>query len=171
MNGDRIGALVSDQVYIEIQRFLNREAALLDRREYQAWFGLTTEDVRYLVMAQVSRESQVGGLEFALIDEDAVGLRARVDQISNPKLTHAENPPTLTRRFISSLEVWQGETAGELLARSSILVYRNRPSSDDGFYVGERRDVLRKVDGNLRLARREVRLDQVLLHGPVSTLF
>lgn len=171
MSGERIGAVVSDQVYIEVQRFLNREAALLDCREYQAWFALTTQDVRYVVMAQVSREAQLGGLDFALIDEDTVSLRARVNQISNPKLTHAENPPSLTRRFISSLEAWEGESAGEFVARSSILVYRNRPGSEDGFYVGERRDVLRKVDGSLRLASRELRLDQVLLHGPVSTLF
>jgi 3-phenylpropionate/cinnamic acid dioxygenase small subunit len=171
MSEDRIGAVVSDQVFVEVQRFLNREGALLDRREYRAWFALTTEDVSYVVKAQVSREAPAGGLYFALIDENAVSLRARVDQISNPKLTHAENPPSLTRRFISSLEAWEGENADQIVARSNILVYRNRPGSDEGFYVGERRDVLRKGDSGLRLARREVLLDQVMLQGPVSTLF
>lgn len=171
MSGHSIGPYAEDQIYLKVQRFLNREAMLLDDRRYKDWFALTTDDIHYRVLAQVSRDVLAGELDFAFIDENAVGLRARVDQISTPKLTHAENPPSLTRRFVSGLEVWHGEPADELIARSSILVYRNRPGSEEGVYSGERRDVLRIGDRDLRLARREVKLDHVLLHGPVSTLF
>jgi 3-phenylpropionate/cinnamic acid dioxygenase small subunit len=172
MSGERTDNPVDDRIYVEIQRFLSREAALLDRRQYRDWHALVTEDIRYRVSAQVSRDVQAGMLDYAIIDEDPTGLRARVEQIANPKLTHAENPASLTRRFISSIEASTGNKAGEFLVSSSILVYRNRTSlPEEGFYCGERRDVLRKVDGTLRLASRDVRLDQVLVRGPVSTLF
>jgi len=171
MTLDDSAPAVSNDVYCDVQRFLNNEVILLDCREYQRWFALTTEDIRYLVMAKVVRDVQVGQLDFALIDEDAVNLRARVDQISNPKLTHAENPPTLTRRFVSLLEVRDSKTVGELTVRSNILVYRSRLGEEEGLYSGERQDILRKVDDGFRLVRREVRLDHSLLRGPVSTLF
>jgi hypothetical protein len=59
------------------------------------------------------------------------------------------------------------------LVEANLLVYRNRPNvPDGGLYAGERHDVLRRVDGELRLARRLVRLDQTILFGgPLSTLF
>ena len=48
---------VDGALYIEIQRFLFREAALLDHREYGAWLALTTEDIQYCVTAAVSRDA------------------------------------------------------------------------------------------------------------------
>ena len=59
------------------------------------------------------------------------------------------------------------------MVEANLLVYRNRPNvPDGGLYAGERHDVLRRVDGELRLARRLVRLDQTILYGgPLSTLF
>jgi 3-phenylpropionate/cinnamic acid dioxygenase small subunit len=172
MSGDPTDHPVSDQTYVELQRFLFREAKLLDRRQYLDWHGLMTDDIQYRVTAQVSRDVQAGMLDYAIIDEDAAGLRSRVQQIANPKLTHAENPASLTRRFISGIEASNGHEGDEFLVSSNILIYRNRTSlAEEGFYCGERHDVLRKVGGALRLARRAVRLDQVMVRGPVSTLF
>ena len=77
---------------------------LLDRREYQQWLALLTDDVIYRVFARVTREAQATSLDYAIIDEDATSLKMRVDQISNPRLTRAENPPAFTRRFVSNFE-------------------------------------------------------------------
>jgi 3-phenylpropionate/cinnamic acid dioxygenase small subunit len=171
MTEDNTKNSVSDADFIAIQRFQSHEAALLDQRRFREWHALLTDDVTYRVSAQVVRDSAAGNLEFAFIDEDAVAFKARVDQVSNPKLTHAENPPSLTRRFVSGLQASYGE-AGEFHAKSSILIYRSRPSlHQEGFYVGERRDLIRRTEGGLRIARREVRLDQALLDGAVSILF
>jgi 3-phenylpropionate/cinnamic acid dioxygenase small subunit len=157
--------------YVATQRFLFVEASLLDRRDYRGWLALLTNDVVYRVLAQIHRDADVDPLPYAIIDEGASRLKARVEQILNPKLTHAENPPTLTRRFVSNVLVSQCETAGEYIATSNILVYRTRPDLTEGaLYAGERTDTLRRVDGALRIARREVRLDQSMLHGSMSTL-
>jgi 3-phenylpropionate/cinnamic acid dioxygenase small subunit len=171
MSDESSADCVNDHTFVMIQRFLNRESALLDRGEYLNWYKLAADDMQYVVTAQVARESQLGKLHYAIIDDNAADLKARVDQISNPKLTHAENPPTLTRRFISGVEAWNGKSEAEFIVNSSILVYHARPDEPGGVYSGARRDLLRKVGGSLQISRREVSLDHVLLRGPVSTLF
>ena len=163
---------VDGGLYVEIQRFLFREATLLDRREYSAWLGLTTDDIQYRVTAAVARDAGTKAVDYSIVDENRVGLKSRVDQISNPRLTRAENPPSMTRRFISNIEAYHGETPGEFSVSSYLLAYRNRPSAPEGgFYVAERQDVLRKVGSDWALARREVRLDHTMIFdGSLSTL-
>jgi PAH dioxygenase small subunit len=163
---------VDIESYFAIQQFLFFEAGLLDRRDYGNWLTLLTDDVSYRVLAYVNREADVGPLAYALIDEPASRLKARVEQVLNAKLTHAENPPTLTRRFISNIVAAAGERAGEYVVSSNLLVYRTRPGLSEGaLYAGERTDILRHMEGGLRIARREVRLDQSVLQGSISTLF
>lgn len=163
---------VDDSTYLAIQRFLFRETALLDRHDYGGWLALTTDDIRYRVCAKVAREADADSIDYAIIDEDLVGLKSRIDQISNPKLTRAENPASLTRRVLSNIEAYEGGSADELLASSYLLAFRSRPSSSaGGFYVAERRDVVRKTAGGWRLAKRDVHLDHVMLFdGALSTL-
>ena len=163
---------VGIEAYFAIQRFLFVEAGLLDRRDYHSWLALLTDDVAYRVLAYVNRDADVGPLAYAIIDEPASRLKARVEQILNAKLTHAENPPTLTRRFVSNVLAAAGEREGEYIVTSNLIVYRTRPNISEGaLHAGERIDILRRVDGALRIARREVRLDQSVLHGSISTLF
>jgi PAH dioxygenase small subunit len=163
----------SAEAYGVVQHFVYREAALLDRREYREWLRLLTDDISYRVVAQTTRDAADAGLEYAIIDEDANGLKLRVEQIATPRLTHAENPPSLTRRFVSNLMVSIATDPNEFVVEANLLIYRNRSGvPDGGFYAGERHDIVRRVDGELRLARRLVRLDQTVLYGgPVSTLF
>jgi 3-phenylpropionate/cinnamic acid dioxygenase small subunit len=163
---------VGDDVYVSVQRFFSREADCLDRRAYQDWFKLWTDDLQYQVTAQLNQDAAAGAKDYAIIDDDAEGLKARIDQISTPKLTHAENPPSLARRFFSGLDVRQGGGPDEYVASANVLVYRTRPEMPQGgFYVGTRHDVLRRVNGEWRLARRSVRLDQAIMYGGVSTIF
>lgn len=163
---------VAGDIYIEIQRFLYREAALLDSRDYVTWLGWTAEDIRYSVRAAVARDAGAKSVDYAIIDEDKEGLKSRIDQISNPKLTRAENPPSMTRRVISNVEAYHSDIPGECLAYSYLLAYRSRQSiPEGGFYVAQRQDVLRKSGSDWRLARRAVMLDQIMLFdGALSTL-
>lgn len=158
--------------YVEIQRFLFREAYLLDKHDYGAWLALTTPDIHYCIKAAVARDAGASRVDYAIVDEDAVALKARIDQISNPRLTRAENPPSMTRRVVSNIEAYRSEAAEEFVVRSYLLAYRSRPSAPEGgYYVAEREDLLRSIDGEYRLARRLVRLDHtVLFDGSLSTL-
>jgi len=163
---------VDNGLFVEIQRFLFREAALLDRREYGAWLTLLTDDMNYRVTAAVARDAAASAVDYAIIDEDMVGLKSRVDQISNPRLTRAENPPSMTRRVVSNVEAHHAERQNEFSVVSYLLAYRSRPSAPEGsFYVAVRHDVMRRSHADWRIARRDVHLDHIMLFdGALSTL-
>src|SRR4051794_26508291 len=128
---------VSDEIYLSAYRFLSVEADLLDRRAYQQWLSLLTDDIHYRVAAQHSQDAASPIKEYAIIDEDASALRARVEQIASPKLTHAENPPSFARRFFSTVSVEYGRQPDEFVARASVMIFRTKPDmTDGGLYAG-----------------------------------
>jgi phthalate 3,4-dioxygenase subunit beta len=163
---------VDDGLFIEIQRFLYREAALLDRRQYQTWLSLLTDDVHYRVTAAVARDAGASALDYAIIDEQMTGLKSRIDQISNPRLTRAENPPSMMRRVVSNIEAHHADRPSEFSVESYLLAYRSRPGAPEGgFYVAVRHDTLRRSNTDWRLARRTVHLDHLMLFdGALSGL-
>jgi 3-phenylpropionate/cinnamic acid dioxygenase small subunit len=165
-------AVSADEHHL-VQQFAFQEAALLDRRRFVDWLTLLTEDIVYRVSVQSIRDNATGNLKVPIIEEDFTQLKLRLDQIGTPRLTHAENPATLTRRFVTNVQVARAANPAEYVVDASLLVYVNRSGIPDGaVYAGERQDVVRRVDGRLRLARREVSLDHaVMFGGPVSTLF
>jgi phthalate 3,4-dioxygenase subunit beta len=163
---------VDDGLFVEIQRFLYREAGLLDRRQYHAWLSLLTDDVLYRVTAAVARDAGESALDYAIIDEHMTGLKSRIDQISNPRLTRAENPPSMMRRVVSNIEAYHGDGPSEFSVESYLVAYRSRPGAPEGgFYVAGRHDTLRRSDAVWRLARRTVHLDHLMLFdGALSAL-
>ena len=163
---------VDGALFVEIQRFLYREAGLLDRREYAAWLTLLTQDVRYRVSAAVARDADAEPVSYAIIDEGLAGLKSRIDQISNPRLTRAENPRSMTRRFVSNVEACHSAKPDEIDVVSYLLAYRSRPSiPEGGFYVAVRNDTLRRSGSGWQLASRSVNLDQTMIFdGALSTL-
>src|SRR5581483_742568 len=82
-------------------------------------------------------------------DRDSLEMRAlRV----NTEYAWAEEPPSRTRHFVTNVRVSGGERGDELAVRSNLLLYRTRgdvPAYD--ILSAERRDVLRRCDGELRL--------------------
>jgi 3-phenylpropionate/cinnamic acid dioxygenase small subunit len=160
------------EVYVEIQQFLCREADILDDCEYDAWLALMTEDVTYRVTARVIREAGAPRVTYDLVNVDAAGLTRRVRQISNPKLTHAENPPSFTRRYITNLQAVSSAVAGEFGVTTNILIYRQRLESPAGvLYAGKRHDLLRQTAAGFRIAARHVVLDQAAFPGSVTVMF
>lgn len=161
---------VGPDVFAEIQRFLADEADLLDRRAFADWFDLLTPEISYRVSVHVLRRTEDGPKIHDIIDEDSDNLRLRVDQLATPRLTKAENPPSLYRRLVTNIRADHAGSDGAYAVRTNLLVYKNRHGNTE-LYAGEREDLLRRVDGRLRIASRRVRLDQsVLQGGTLSTL-
>lgn len=172
MDGDRPTRPVDTDTYVEIQRFMADEAALLDRLAYADWFALLTDDISYRISVRLVRDRADVVQDYAVVDEDAESLRLRVDQLADPKLTRAENPASLHRRFVTNLRADFGDLPDRFAVTTNLLVYKNRTSNARvDLYAAERFDLLRRTAGGLRLAGRHVRLDQsVLTGGTLSTL-
>jgi 3-phenylpropionate/cinnamic acid dioxygenase small subunit len=155
---------LTDQIEREVTHFLLKAAELLDDRRYEEWLGLLTEDIRYTVPVRVTHE---GGSEFAEgmahFEEDYRSLEMRVRRLRSSR-AWAESPPSRTRHFISNIRVEPGDREDELKVRSNVLLYRGR--GDDPQYdllSAECWDVVRRVNGQWKLARRTVLLDHTAL--------
>ncbi|MCL5077364.1 MAG: aromatic-ring-hydroxylating dioxygenase subunit beta, partial [Actinobacteria bacterium] len=89
------------------------------------------------------------------------------------KSAWADDPPSRTRHFVSNILVQPGADSSEYLVTSALNFVRNRGSicvSDQ--LTGKRKDILRRVQGDLKIASRDVYLDQVVLGTPnLITLF
>jgi 3-phenylpropionate/trans-cinnamate dioxygenase beta subunit len=98
-------------------------------------------------------------------------LKGRVARLDTG-MAWAEDPPSRTRHFISNIEVMPGAADGEIEVHCNFIVYKNRSEAEQDFYVGARRDVLRRVDGGWKIASRRLVLDQnVMLAKNISTFF
>jgi 3-phenylpropionate/cinnamic acid dioxygenase small subunit len=165
-------AVTDHALLVRITNFLYQDAAMLDRGDYASWWKVLGDEIHYRVTAKVVREASVGNLEVALIDETAMELKQRVEQISTPRLTQAENPRSTTRRFVTNVMAHHGSTPDEFQVSSNLLVYRTTVDAvEGGLYSGGREDVVREVGGEFRLISRVVHLDQAVMFGAISILF
>ena len=73
-------------------------------------------------------------------------------------------PPSRVRRFITNILI-VAERPEELEVVSNLLLFHAPHEDSERFFVGQREDRLRKVDGGWRVASRKVMLDHVLLSG------
>ena len=89
--------------------------------------------------------------ELAILDESKETLAGRVARLDTG-MAWAEDPPSRTRHFIANIEVEAGDTDGEITVYSNFIVYRSRAETEQDFYVGARRDVLRRVEGAWKIA-------------------
>jgi len=173
----------------EVEQFLYREARLLDERRFHEWLELFTDDVRYWMAGRRNRYPKTSKAiaildpdryveadlteddELAILDENKQTLSARVARLDTG-MAWAEDPPSRTRHLLTNIEVEPGDAASELDVYSNFIVYRSRSETEQDFYVGARRDVLRLCDGTWKIARRKLILDQnVLLAKNVSIFF
>jgi 3-phenylpropionate/cinnamic acid dioxygenase small subunit len=138
------------------------EAELLDDRRFEDWLELFTDDVSYEAPIRVTRKAPNPTVvdDISFFDENLHSLTLRVRRLRTD-VAWAEDPPSHTRRFVTNIRVRPTANEDELDVRSSLMLFRSR--GDMGAYdliVGERFDVLRNVDGHLRIARRRIVLDQ-----------
>jgi 3-phenylpropionate/cinnamic acid dioxygenase small subunit len=179
---------MGDEILREVEQFLYREARLLDERRFREWLELFTDDVRYWMGARTNRyprsskaiailspnryveDDQTREDELSILDETKETLAGRVARLDTG-MAWAEDPPSRTRHLITNIEVAPGDGASELKVYSNFCVYRSRAESEEDFYVGGRQDILRRVDGGLKIARRKLTLDQNVLSAKNVSIF
>jgi 3-phenylpropionate/cinnamic acid dioxygenase small subunit len=166
-------ARVDDAVYLEVQRFLYEEADLLDRGQFDEWLDLLTSDVSYRMPVTVTRERSdlpVYASNMEIMSESIQSLRFRVDRLKT-EFAWAEDPPSRTRHMVTNVIVTPGAHDAEVCAHSCFCVFWSRGIAPNGeMFVGHREDRLVKVDGEWRLAARELFLDTATLSANGVTI-
>ena len=166
----------------QIEDFVYAEAELLDQRQFKEWLELLTDDLVYFMPLRrnvkygqhAEHENTAEGREMSWFEEDKWTLSKRVDQIITG-IHWAEEPLSRVCHIVSNLQLVEVrpdlESPHEVVARCRFIVYQNRMATETNLFVGKRTDLLRKVDGQWKLARREIILDQNVLLSKSLTIF
>src|SRR5713226_1984958 len=171
------------QLLLERQaaNFLYHEAELLDERRYEEWLDLLADDVRYWMpmrrnvkFGELEREFTREGQDVNWFDEGKDTLTRRVQQILTG-VHWAEEPLSRICHMISNVQLLGVEPSAlepsEVTVKSRFLIYRNRVETETDILVGKREDVLRHVEGQWKISRRKIVLDQSVLLSKNLTFF
>ena len=103
------------------------------------------------------REFTREGLDVNWFDEGKDTLTRRVKQILTG-IHWAEEPPSRICHLISNVQIAADEPDGaapsEVAVKCRFLIYRNRVETETDVLVGKREDLLRRVEGGWKIARR-----------------
>ncbi len=170
------GAAVGDALLLKIERFLRKEARLLDLELYREWFGLLSEDLFYWMPLRENRQRrdkrrEIDPANMAYFDERKSDIDMRLQRLESGK-AWIEDPAGRHVYAITNVEAFETATAGEYEVLSVFTLYRNRSNHDESTIMGRRRDVLRVAGDDFVIARRLVLLQQsVLLSKNLSVFF
>lgn len=165
--------LADSSVHAAVERFLYREAAMLDDGRFDEWVELFTDDARYEAPIRVTRDRRDQELDGTgrIFDDTKATLAIRVERLRTDQ-AWAEEPPSRTRHVVSNVLVEEDPGNGDLIARSNLLVYRNRgANSTYDLWSAARVDRLRVDEGELRIAHRWIALDQATMAGHNLSIF
>ena len=170
----------------DVEQFLFREARLLDERQFQQWQALLAEDIRYTMPSRHTpfldpklRETEAllnveqelsQGVEPPHRDENYLTLSIRVMR-SFKINSWTDNPPIRTTRLVSNVEVQPAEEEGCYQVYSNVMISYSRHQKDNHMFTARRRDILRIVDGDFRIAKREIIIDWNVVTGPSLGIF
>jgi phthalate 3,4-dioxygenase subunit beta len=162
-----------DPAHLAAHQFLVEEAALLDAAGYAGWLNLLCEDIRYVMPVRVTtaRGADFDSLaDMGHFDENMYALRKRVQRLATD---HAwtEDPPSRTRHFVTNVRTFRHRTS-ELRVESSLLLFRSRGDTREPDLISAgRTDLLRETGDGLRLARREILVDESVLRTQNLAVF
>jgi 3-phenylpropionate/cinnamic acid dioxygenase small subunit len=165
---------MNETVRGEIQEFQAREVRLLQNGRYDEWLQLFTDDVRYwmpiVAVGETREESVSGEADLAYFDDTLETLRLRVKRLSS-KFAWVEIPPSRVRYFLQITQIEPKDGQSEILVRTNFLTYQTRLEKEENFFVGEREDVLRRVQGEWKISARRVIVDRNILPGKNLSIF
>ena len=151
----------------EVEQFLYHEARLLDDRKFDEWLDLLTDDIHYWMpirrtttMREIENEFTAPGA-MAFFDDDKTYLTIRVKKMSAGN-AWSEDPPSRTRHFVSNISIVEIQ-GDDITIDANFHLYRTRLDSEEDSWLGRRKDVLRRVDGNFMIACRHIFLEQTLI--------
>ncbi len=152
-------------LWFAVNRLYAAEARYLDQEDYERWFGLLTEDLHYWMPTRETRfrrdETPPDPQRMNFYKETLESLRMRASRLDTGT-AWSENPRTRYRHLITNVEVFSA-SGNEIRALSNFIVYRHRLEREEAWLVGQREDLLRTIEGELRIARRTILLDQSVL--------
>ena len=165
----------------EAERFLYREADLLDTRQYEDWLATLDDGIVYFMpIVRNARHTELGerertreGVDISWFEEGKWTLSRRIQQIRTG-VHFAEEPVSRVTHHVSNVyvtSVASNEGTREMSVSSRVLVRQNRNQYESMMLSARRNDVLAEVEGQWRLRRREIIVTENVLTVKMITTF
>lgn len=142
-----------------VERFLVREARLLDERRFEEWMELFTDDGVYWAPARPEQTDPWS--EVSLMFDDREIMANRIHRLRHPKV-YAQLPHSRAVRQVSNIEVEpQLDLPNGIIARSAFFMFEHRPTLPEPLqriFAGHYTHHLRLVDGGLRIVLKKAML-------------
>jgi phthalate 3,4-dioxygenase subunit beta len=170
---DNTGMLPFDHpLHLAAHQFLVKEAYIQDRRDFDTWLSLMTEDIVYRVPVTTTFGATPHKAdEMDHLREDLFSLKMRIARLKT-NLAWTESPPSRTRHMVTNVCCYRTEKESEVRVLSAILVFRTQGDyQGPDLIAGAREDILRRVNEELKLAQRVVRLDESVLKTQNLAIF
>ncbi len=170
-----------------VEQFYYKEARLLDERCLQQWFALVDESFQYSMPTRfvphpdpklqdteaflsIDRElDRADGPKGSPIrDDNYLGTFARTFRAYKTN-GWSEAPAPRTRRMISNVEVTALED-DQYRTYSNFMMFYSHLGKDNHTITGGRRDLIKEVDGDFKLLKREVIIDMDIITAPTLAL-
>ncbi len=169
---------VDRELHFQVEQFFYLEARLLDGRRFREWYDLLADDLVYRVPLRTNRsrrdmaKEETGVDELALFDDNKYTIGQRITRIETGA-AWAEDPPSRTRHMVTNVTVSATAAPDEYTVECAYLLYRSRLEREVDIFVGERVDLLRRVDrgAGFEIARRKVLIDQATLDAKNLSVF
>ena len=138
-----------------IEKYLYREARLLDERRFEEWTDLFTEDGYYWVPAYPNQTDPYKKVSIFFDDQEV--MRTRLSRLDHPNV-HAQKPASRTVHFVTNIEInGDHDVDGEILVHSALQMMEFRLDKQTS-YAGGCRHLLLKTDGGFLLKWKRVDL-------------
>jgi 3-phenylpropionate/cinnamic acid dioxygenase small subunit len=137
----------------EIERFLYREAWLLDHGRLDEWLGLFTDDATYWIPLEANQGDPL--TTTSIVYDDRPLQEIRVRQFQHPR-AHARVPVPRTVHQVGNVQVVETEAHGVRVDSTLVLLeYRHERQRVWGALVEHR---LRRTADGLRIAAKRIAL-------------
>ncbi len=159
------------ELKLEIEKFLFEEAALLDRRAFDDWLELISEDIEYFMPVRVNCDPRDADSEFlkahqlAQFDETKDSLTTRIKRLKTGRVL-SDDPPPRTHHYVSNIKIKELDSDAYQID-CLFIVRRSRLDSQEDTFYGDRTDILRRADNPLgfQILSRNIRLDMSLIRS------
>ena len=147
----------------EVQQFLYREARLQDTENFRDWLTMLAEDIHYWMPYRYQRYRKNAKeptiYDQAYYNDTMEDLKKRILR-TETGTCWSEDPATRAAHIVTNIEVELSNNPNEYQVYSLNTVRRNMNEDEEHTMVGHRTDTLRRVGGELKLAKRKIILDQ-----------
>ena len=155
---------ISPPLYFALSQFLYDEAALLDARDWDGWGQLFLPEGTYWVPATRGQTDSLNHV--SLVNDNASLREIRLGRLKNGDATSLQGRPN-SSHLVSNISVTAADDQrGHYTLRSCFVVAQFTSWGTSTFHGGYTHELLRDIDGTLRISLK--RVDLVNVDGPLG---